>query len=216
MSEKKEKTLWIIICALVVLIGGVFTLYSAKTLNKNNVFAKEARDALKGKVDLIGESAFKTKDIGFDIYPGYKGIQMFVIRPLEDGDGIYELKLKASVPNELLNHLKVTLYRTGDTGNNYLYRNEEVTLVDDVVVSKNDVLTFEGELERLYEGELKNGTISLDKVKFNVNENVFTNPVITPDGEYTYYLVYEYMEDETFDNQDYDFETEVLLEHVFS
>ena len=141
---------------------------------------------------------------------------MFVIRPLEDGDGIYELKLKASVPNELLNHLKVTLYRTGDTGNNYLYRNEEVTLVDDVVVSKNDVLTFEGELERLYEGELKNGTISLDKVKFNVNENVFTNPVITPDGEYTYYLVYEYMEDETFDNQDYDFETEVLLEHVFS
>ena len=63
MSEKKEKTLWIIICALVVLIGGVFTLYSAKTLNKNNVFAKEARDALKGKVDLIGESAFKTKDI---------------------------------------------------------------------------------------------------------------------------------------------------------
>ena len=216
MSEKKEKTLWIIICALVVLIGGVFTLYSAKTLNKNNVFAKEARDALKGKVDLIGESAFKTKDIGFDIYPGYKGIQMFVIRPLEDGDGIYELKLKASVPNELLNHLKVTLYRTGDTGNNYLYRNEEVTLVDDVVVSKNDVLTFEGELERLYEGELKNGTISLDKVKFNVNENAFTNPVITPDGEYTYYLVYEYMEDETFDNQDYDFETEVLLEHVFS
>ena len=216
MSEKKEKTLWVIICALVVLIGGVFTLYSAKTLNKNNVFAKEARDALKGKVDLIGESAFKTKDIGFDIYPGYKGIQMFVIRPLEDGDGIYELKLKASVPNELLNHLKVTLYRTGDTGNNYLYRNEEVTLVDDVVVSKNDVLTFEGELERLYEGELKNGTISLDKVKFNVNENVFTNPVITPDGEYTYYLVYEYMEDETFDNQDYDFETEVLLEHVFS
>lgn len=216
MSEKKEKTLWIIICALVVLIGGVFTLYSAKTLNKNNVFAKEARDALKGKVDLIGESAFKTKDIGFDIYPGYKGIQMFVIRPLEDGDGIYELKLKASVPNELLNHLKVTLYRTGDTGNNYLYRNEEVTLVDDVVVSKNDVLTFEGELERLYEGELKNGTISLDKVKFNVNENVFTNPVITPDGEYTYYLVYEYMEDETFNNQDYDFETEVLLEHVFS
>ena len=216
MSEKKEKTLWIIICALVVLIGGVFTLYSAKTLNKNNVFAKEARDALKGKVDLIGESAFKTKDIGFDIYPGYKGIQMFVIRPLEDGDGIYELKLKANVPNELLNHLKVTLYRTGDTGNNYLYRNEEVTLVDDVVVSKNDVLTFEGELERLYEGELKNGTISLDKVKFNVNENVFTNPVITPDGEYTYYLVYEYMEDETFDNQDYDFETEVLLEHVFS
>ena len=199
-----------------MLIGGVFTLYSAKTLNKNNVFAKEARDALKGKVDLIGESAFKTKDIGFDIYPGYKGIQMFVIRPLEDGDGIYELKLKASVPNELLNHLKVTLYRTGDTGNNYLYRNEEVTLVDDVVVSKNDVLTFEGELERLYEGELKNGTISLDKVKFNVNENVFTNPVITPDGEYTYYLVYEYMEDETFNNQDYDFETEVLLEHVFS
>ena len=216
MSEKKEKTLWIIICALVVLIGGVFTLYSAKTLNKNNVFAKEARDALKGKVDFIGESAFKTKDIGFDIYPGYKGIQMFVIRPLEDGDGIYELKLKANVPNELLNHLKVTLYRTGDTGNNYLYRNEEVTLVDDVVVSKNDVLTFEGELERLYEGELKNGTISLDKVKFNVNENVFTNPVITPDGEYTYYLVYEYMEDETFNNQDYDFETEVLLEHVFS
>ena len=59
-------------------------------------------------------------------------------------------------------------------------------------------------------------TMSLDKVKFNVNENVFTNPVITPDGEYTYYLVYEYMEDETFDNQDYDFETEVLLEHVFS
>ena len=40
--------------------------------------------------------------------------------------------------------------------------------------------------------------------------------MITPDGEYTYYLVYEYMEDETFDNQDYDFETEVLLEHVFS
>ena len=51
---------------------------------------------------------------------------------------------------------------------------------------------------------------------WHTNENVFTNPVITPDGEYTYYLVYEYMEDETFDNQDYDFETEVLLEHVFS
>ena len=41
MSEKKEKTLWGVICVLLILIGGVFTFYSARMLKNNNVFAKQ-------------------------------------------------------------------------------------------------------------------------------------------------------------------------------
>ena len=44
MSEKKEKTLWIIICALVVLIGGVFTLLFFQCYINSN-----AIEHLKGK-----------------------------------------------------------------------------------------------------------------------------------------------------------------------
>lgn len=217
MSEKKEKTLWGVICVLLILIGGVFTFYSARMLKNNNVFAKETDKALTGKVMLKGESVFDTREIGFDIYPGYKGIQMFTVSPLEDGNGIYELDLRSNIQPELISHLKVSIYKTSDTAINYLYRNEEESIVDDVVVSKNDVVTTEGTLNLIYEGYLSNlDTVIIDQERFDIEDGIFINPAVLPDNEYTYYIVYEYTEDENFNNQDYDFSTSLELKHVYS
>ncbi len=216
MSHKKEKTLWIIICVMLLTIGVVFAFYSSRILKNNSVYAKSADEALVGKVTINGEVKFDTKEIGFDIYPGYKGIQMFTLSPTENGDGIYELDLVSNVSSELLSHVKVGLYKTSDTANNFMYRNEEVTLVDDVVVSRNDVITIEGVLEKIYEGELNNGVAALEKVNFSVQDESFVNPQVLPDDEYTYYLLYEYNSDEPFNNEDYDFNTEVVLKHVYS
>ena len=217
MSEKKEKTLWSVICVLLVLIGVVFTFYSTRVLKNKNVFARETKESLTGKAILNGENIFDTREIGFDIYPGFKGIQMFTVSPYENGQGIYELDLNSNVPKELESRIKVSIYRTGDTAVNYIYRNEEVNLIDDVVVSKNDVITTEGSLNLIYEGDLSAyNNVIIDQVSFNIENGTFINPVIIPDNEYTYYIIYEYNADENFANQDYDFSASVELKSVYN
>ena len=217
MNNKKYSLSLLIISILVVTIGITYAYYSAVVHGTGNTNAEASTTtATLGEVEFNGENTFDTTNIGRDIYPGFIGVQSFTIAPYKDGHGIYEIDLEANVPSAFGNDIKITLYKTSDVTNNNIDSVEGSLTITNNQYVKQDTLTITGTLEKVYEGTLSTTTEKiLEQVEFNIASNAFVTPDTTPDGEYTYYAVYEYLDSGNQNNQQgLDFDAKITVKYV--
>ncbi len=195
--DNKRKGLTILLGSiLVITIGITYAYYMAQVQGTGNTNAEtSAMTATLGEVEFNGENTFDTTNIGRDIYPGFIGVQTFTVGPYKDGSGIYEIDLQASVPAAFGSDIKITLYKTSDATNNNIDSEEGSLTITNNQYVKQDTLITNGTLEKVYEGVLSTTTeTALEQVEFTIENNAFTTPTTTPDGYYTYYAVYEYLD----------------------
>ena len=217
MNNKKYGLILLIISILVVTIGITYAYYSASVQGTGNTNAESsARTAAIGEVEFNGENTFDTTNIGRDIYPGFIGVQSFTIVPYKDGSGIYEIDLEANVPAAFNNDIKLTIYKTSDATNNNIDSEEGTLTVTNNRYVKQDTLITNGSLTKVYEGPLTNTDETvLEQVEFVIESNAFSTPPVTPDGYYTYYAVYEYLDNGNQNSQQgLDFNTKITVKYV--
>lgn len=216
--DNKRKALLIVIASLLVLtISITFAYYSAVVQGTGNVNAEaSANTAVIGEVEFNGENTFDTTNIGRDIYPGFIGVQIFTIEPYKDGTGIYEIDLQATVPSQFGSDIRLTIYKTSDTTNNNIESEDGTLTIVNNNYTKQDVLTMNGVLEKAYEGILTTTSEEvLEQVKFVIENDSFTTPTVTPDGYYTYYAVYEYLDNGDQNNQQgLNFSSKITVKYV--
>ena len=213
MYGKKQGLTLLIISILVITIGITYAYYSASVQGTGNTNATAgASTATLGEVEFNGENTFDTTNIGRDIYPGFIGVQTFTIAPYKDGAGIYEIDLEANVPEAFGSDIKITLYKTSDVTNNYIDVEEGSLTIVNNQYTKQDIISITGTLEKVYEGTLSTTTEKiLEQVEFNIASNAF----VTPDGDYTYYAVYEYLDNGNQNNQQgLDFNTKITVKYI--
>ena len=217
MQNKKQALSLLIISILVVTIGITYAYYSAVVQGTGNTNAEaSARTATIGEVEFNGENTFDTTNIGRDIYPGFIGVQKFTIGPYRDGHGVYEIDLEANVPVAFNNDIKLTIYKTSDATNNNIDSEEGSLTVSNNRYVKQDNLLITGNLMKVYEGPLKNTDETvLEQVEFNIDGAEFETPDTTPDGFYTYYAVYEYLDNgNQNEQQGLDFSSKITVKYV--
>ena len=218
MSNVRKMLLVIILCLLVITIGISFAYYSASVHGTGNMNANSsALTATLGEVEFNGESTFDTATLD-EIYPGFIGVQTFTISPYKDGRGKYEIELLASVREEFGHDIRLTIYKTSEKASNYCERMERTLTVEDNKYAKNDYLNIIGAPIKVYEGALVNthGTV-LEQVDFNIEGNAFVEPDTTPDGYYTYYAVYEYLNNGNQNSQQgLDFNAKITVKYVMN
>ena len=217
MNNKKYSLSLLIISILVITIGITYAYYSASVQGTGNVNAEtSARTATIGEVEFYGEDTFDTTNIGRDIYPGFIGVQKFTIGPYSDGHGVYEIDLQATVPAAFNNDIKLTIYKTSDSDENSIDSEEGSLTVTNNRYVKQDNLLISGSLTKVYEGSLKNTDETvLEQVEFNIDGAEFETPDTTPDGFYTYYVVYEYLDNGTQNaQQGLDFSSKITVKYV--
>ena len=216
MDNKKRGLILLVFSIILVTVGATYAYYEAVVHGTGNTNAESsALTATLGEVEFNGVSTFDTSTLT-DIYPGFIGIQSFTVSPYRDGYGVYEIDVEATVPAEFGSDIKLTLYKTSDNTNNYLTRQEGTLTQSSIGFSKQDILTIVGDLEKVYEGNLSTTSLGiLEQVEFNIVQNEFENPDTTPDGYYTYYAVYEYLDNGVQDAQEgLDFSSKITVRYV--
>ena len=217
MNDKKTKTILLIISLLVLTIGLTYAYFSASVQGTGNANAEaSATTATLGEVEFNGENTFDTTNIWRNIYPGFIGVQSFTIAPYKDGSGVYEIDLEANVPSAFGSDIKITLYKTSDATNNNIESEEGSLTITNNQYVKQDTLTITGTLTKVYEGRLTDTDEEiLEQVEFLIENDEFTTPDTTPDDYYTYYVVYEYLDNENQNNQQgLDFDAKITVKYV--
>ncbi len=216
--ESKRKGLLILIGSLLILtIGLTYAYYSAMVQGTGNANAEaSATTATLGEVEFNGDTTFDTTNVGRDIYPGFIGVQTFTIAPYKDGHGIYEIDLEANVPSAFGSDIKLTLYKTSNATNNNIESEEGSLTITNNQYVKQDTLTITGTLTKVYEGRLTDTDEEiLEQVEFLIENDEFTTPDTTPDDYYTYYVVYEYLDNGNQNNQQgLDFDAKITVKYV--
>ena len=217
MKDKRKRLTILLGSILVITIGITYAYYSASVQGTGNTNAEaSANTATIGEVEFNGENTFDTTNIGRDIYPGFIGVQSFTIGPYSDGHGVYEIDLQATVPAAFNNDIKLTIYKTSDSDTNSIDSEEGSLTVSNNRYVKQDNLLITGSLTKVYEGALKNTDETvLEQVEFNIDGAEFETPDTTPDGFYTYYAVYEYLDNGNQNaQQGLDFSSKIIVRYV--
>ena len=124
--------------------------------------------------------------------------------------------MQAGVPEAFGDDIRISVYKTSDKTNNNVTRTEGTLTITNNQYTKQDILTFNGVPEKVYEGTLKTTNLEVvEQLRFTILNNAFTTPSVTPDGYYTYYAVYEYLDNGGQNNQQgLDFEGKFTVRYV--
>lgn len=191
----KKKVYTVILLMVILMAGGItYAYYEAMVQGTGNTNAESsAQTATIGEVEFNGEENFDSSTYN-EIYPGFIGIQKFTVSPYKDGHGIYEVDLTSNSSASFGNDIKITLYKTSDSTNNYITRTEGTLVQNSYGFYKQDTLNITGNLTKVYEGILSDKSdLPMENVIFDIKNLKFTTPNVTPDDYYTYYVVYEYI-----------------------
>ena len=217
MSNVRKVLLIIIGSLLIITIGITYAYYSSGVHGTGNVNANASViTAELGEVIFNGENTFDTTNIGRDIYPGFIGVQTFTIEPDRDGAGLYEIDLQATVPQAFGNDIKITIYKTSNVTNNNIDSEEGSLTITNNNFVKQDILTITGTLEKVYEASLVTTEKEIvEQVDYVIESGSFTTPVVTPDGYYTYFAVYEYLDNgDQNDQQGLNFSSKITVKYT--
>ena len=192
-----------LIVSVIAFVSGISYAFFTATFNNVGNRDTSITSASVGSIRLNAEAATYTSE---NQYPGEMTVQKFYIEPVGEGKGIYELDLTAVLPSVFGSDIEISLYKT--------INNEEVTVTKGELVETNsganfnysrvDTLNTDG-LTPVYQGILKNGENILIQEDFEViNQSglkIRENSSSTAYSRYTYYLVYNYKNNGSQNNQ---------------
>ena len=172
---------------LVATIGVTFAYFASSSQNDNAGINAETEEL--GSILLDGTKVFTS----YDLLPGQMGVQEFTIEKNSDtGNGIYEIDLEATVPEEFRSDIEILLYKTTDSISNNVTVNVADPTLEDEMIYQEDSLNVTGSPELVYQGTLTdNPQIILEQADFDVTTLEKT----------TYYLVYHYKNNGNQDDQ---------------
>ena len=172
---------------LVATIGATFAYFASSSQNDNAGINAETEEL--GSILLDGTKVFTS----YDLLPGQMGVQEFTIEKNSDtGNGIYEIDLEATVPEEFRSDIEILLYKTTDPVSNNVTVNVADPTLEDEMIYQEDSLNITGSPELVYQGTLtENPQIILEQADFDVTTLEKT----------TYYLVYHYKNNGNQDDQ---------------
>ena len=187
MKKNTIIALTIIGVLLVATIGVTFAYFASSSQNDNAGINAETEEL--GSILLDGTKVFTS----YDLLPGQMGVQEFTIEKNSDtGNGIYEIDLEATVPEEFRSDIEILLYKTTDPVSNNVTVNVADPTLEDEMIYQEDSLNITGSPELVYQGTLtENPQIILEQADFDVTTLEKT----------TYYLVYHYKNNGNQDNQ---------------
>ena len=187
MKKQTIIALTIIGVLLVATIGVTFAYFASSSQNDDAGINAETEEL--GSILLDGTKVFTS----YDLLPGQIGVQEFTIEKNSDtGNGIYEIDLEATVPEEFRSDIEILLYKTTDPVSNNVTVNVADPTLEDEMIYQEDSLNITGTPELIYQGTLtENPQIILEQADFDVTTLEKT----------TYYLVYHYKNNGNQDDQ---------------
>ena len=187
MKKQTIIALAVIGVLLVATIGATFAYFASSSQNDNAGINAETEEL--GSILLDGTKVFTS----YDLLPGQMGVQEFTIEKNSDtGNGIYEIDLEATVPEEFRSDIEILLYKTTDPDTNNVTVNVADPTLEDEMIYQSDSLNITGTPELIYQGTLvENPQIILEQADFDVTTLEKT----------TYYLVYHYKNNGNQDDQ---------------
>ena len=187
MKKQTIIALAVIGVLLVGTIGATFAYFASSSQNDNAGINAETEEL--GSILLDGTKVFTS----YDLLPGQMGVQEFTIEKNSDtGNGIYEIDLEATVPEEFRSDIEILLYKTTDPVSNNVSVNVADPTLEDEMIYQSDSLNITGSPELIYQGTLTdNPQIILEQADFDVTTLEKT----------TYYLVYHYKNNGNQDDQ---------------
>ena len=187
MKKQTIIALAVIGVLLVGTIGVTFAYFASNSQNDNAGINAETEEL--GSILLDGTKVFTS----YDLLPGQMGVQEFTIEKNSDtGNGIYEIDLEATVPEEFRSDIEILLYKTTDPTTNNVTVNVADPTLEDEMIYQEDSLNITGSPELVYQGVLtENPQIILEQADFDVTTLEKT----------TYYLVYHYKNNGNQDDQ---------------
>ena len=187
MKKQTIIALTIIGILLVATIGATFAYFASSSQNDGAGINAETEEL--GSILLDGTKVFTS----YDLLPGQMGVQEFTIEKNSDtGNGIYEIDLEATVPEEFRSDIGILLYKTTDPVSNNVSVNVADPTLEDEMIYQEDSLNITGTPELVYQGTLTdNPQIILEQADFDVTTLAKT----------TYYLVYHYKNNGNQDDQ---------------
>ena len=187
MKKQTIIALAVIGVLLVATIGVTFAYFASSSQNDDSGINAETEEL--GSILLDGTKVFTS----YDLLPGQMGVQEFTIEKNSDtGNGIYEIDLEATVPEEFRSDIEILLYKTTDPTTNNVTVNVADPTLEDEMIYQEDSLNITGTPELVYQGTLtENPQIILEQADFDVTTLEKT----------TYYLVYHYKNNGNQDNQ---------------
>ena len=187
MKKQTIIALAVIGVLLVATIGATFAYFASSSQNDNAGINAETEEL--GSILLDGTKVFTS----YDLLPGQMGVQEFTIEKNSDtGNGIYEIDLEATVPEEFRSDIEILLYKTTDPVSNNVTVNVADPTLEDEMIYQEDSLNVTGSPELVYQGTLTdNPQIILEQADFDVSTLAKT----------TYYLVYHYKNNGNQDDQ---------------
>ena len=187
MKKQTIIALAVIGVLLVATIGVTFAYFASNSQNDNAGINAETKEL--GSILLDGTKVFTS----YDLLPGQMGVQEFTIEKNSDtGNGIYEIDLEATVPEEFRSDIEILLYKTTDSTSNNVTVNVADPTLEDEMIYQSDSLNITGTPELVYQGTLtENPQIILEQADFDVTTLEKT----------TYYLVYHYKNNGNQDDQ---------------
>ena len=187
MKKQTIIALAVIGVLLVATIGATFAYFASSSQNDNAGINAETEEL--GSILLEGTKVFTS----YDLLPGQMGVQEFTIEKNSDtGNGIYEIDLEATVPEEFRSDIEILLYKTTDPDTNNVTVNVADPTLEDEMIYQEDSLNITGSPELVYQGTLtENPQIILEQADFDVTTLEKT----------TYYLVYHYKNNGNQDDQ---------------
>ena len=187
MKKQTIIALAVIGVLLVATIGVTFAYFASNSQNDDAGINAETEEL--GSILLEGTKVFTS----YDLLPGQMGVQEFTIEKNSDtGNGIYEIDLEATVPEEFRSDIEILLYKTTDPVSNNVTVNVADPTLEDEMIYQSDSLNITGSPELVYQGVLtENPQIILEQADFDVTTLEKT----------TYYLVYHYKNNGNQDDQ---------------
>ena len=187
MKKQTIIALAVIGVLLVATIGVTFAYFASSSQNDDAGINAETEEL--GSILLDGTKVFTS----YDLLPGQMGVQEFTIEKNSDtGNGIYEIDLEATVPEEFRSDIEILLYKTTDPVSNNVTVNVADPTLKDEMIYQEDSLNITGTPELVYQGTLtENPQIILEQADFDVTTLEKT----------TYYLVYHYKNNGNQDDQ---------------
>ena len=187
MKKQTIIALAVIGVLLVGTIGVTFAYFASSSQNDNAGINAETEEL--GSILLDGTKVFTS----YDLLPGQMGVQEFTIEKNSDtGNGIYEIDLEATVPEEFQSDIEILLYKTTNPVSNNVTVNVADPTLENNQIYQEDSLNITGSPELVYQGILtENPQIILEQQDFDVTTLEKT----------TYYVVYHYKNNGNQDDQ---------------
>ena len=187
MKKQTIIALAVIGVLLVATIGVTFAYFASSSQNDDEGINAETEEL--GSILLDGTKVFTS----YDLLPGQMGVQEFTIEKNSDtGNGIYEIDLEATVPEEFRSDIEILLYKTTAPVSNNVTVNVADPTLENNQIYQEDSLNITGTPELVYQGTLtENPQIILEQADFDVTTLEKT----------MYYLVYHYKNNGNQDDQ---------------